>query len=60
MIQAARLDLNDGFIRTRLRVRDIAEFEFSGRAVGNELGGFHDLRITIYDLRALCTFVCCR
>lgn len=41
MVQTARLDLNDHFIRAGLRLGQIAKLEFARRAVSDELNGFH-------------------
>lgn len=40
VIETAALDLDDSFIRAGQGIRNIAQFEFSGRAVGDELECF--------------------
>ena len=51
MIQAARSHLHDDFARPGLRIRDIAQFKFSGRPVGDELDGFHSGSLTQFVTR---------
>ena len=41
VVKAAALDLNDGIVRAGNGIGNIAQFEFSGRAVCDELEGFH-------------------
>src|SRR5439155_18311178 len=41
MLQPASLDLDDDLIGRGLRFRQIAQFEFSRRAMGDKLDGFH-------------------
>src|SRR5205814_4998631 len=39
VVEATALDLDDGFISSGNGIRDFAQFEFSGRAMGGELTG---------------------
>jgi hypothetical protein len=41
MVQTTEVDLNDDFVRSRLWFGKIAQFKCSGRAVSDELKGFH-------------------